>query len=121
MCVCVYEGGFRGRVLLGTVQRQAGGFGRVGNHSLRVLYRLFLLPFHLSRWGAIFLRLTAPSLIKHFGTKVVIGERGEGFSCSLLWVVGCGWDEKRSVCQESGWKNKEDMNRPSYLKSLCLL
>lgn len=55
--VCVYEGGFRGRVLQGTVgvlkceYRDGRGFGRVGNHSLRVLCRLFLLPFHLSRLG----------------------------------------------------------------------
>lgn len=53
------EGGFQGRVLQGTVRAakwecrgggKGGGFGRVGNHSLRVLYRLFLLLFHLSHW-----------------------------------------------------------------------
>lgn len=72
-CVCV----FQGRVLQGTVGvlkwvcRGGKRFGRVGNHSLRVLCRLFLLPFHLSYWedggggwgaGGVLLRLTAASI-----------------------------------------------------------
>ena len=53
-CVCVCDGllrkgpsGYRESAK----QKSGGGgkFGRVGNHSLRVLYRLFLVFFHLSR------------------------------------------------------------------------
>lgn len=55
VCLCVWRG-FRGRVLRGAVgvlkweRRVRRGFGREGNHSLRVLCRLFLLLFHLNRW-----------------------------------------------------------------------
>lgn len=93
------EGGFRGRVLQGTVGvlrwecERRGGVGRVGNNSLRVLYRLFLLLFHLSHWGLIFLRLTAPSLIKHYETKAAMERRkkelAEGFINTQLESAVC--------------------------------